>query len=299
MKMRRAVTLVSFLLLGLGCVSPCRATADEVVVVLGSDSQPYQEALAGVKESYGTNVQVISFSKGDVHISEGTRVIVAIGGKAALYSYNAPQAVFIYCVAPQTYADPLQHPAGMTKVHISPPPDILLQKLRDLQPSLKRLQSFWVSDLAINYQKPLKEEGDKIGVTVSSEHLKSLEELPDRLRAIKGRVDAFWLPPDPLLITPQSFAMIRQFSWDNNIPLYVSMDALADQGAAASVGVSFREQGRKAGSLVTQALSSHAGRLGSDYYGEKILVTINLKSAAKAGLSIPAEVSKRADRLVP
>ena len=90
---------------------------------------------------------------------------------------------------------------------------------------------------------------------------------------------------------------MRQFALDNNIPLYVSIDGLADKGAAASVSVSFREMGRKAGVLAAQALAGSADQPGAAY-GDQVLVTINAASAAQSGLSIPSEVLNKADRVI-
>ncbi len=275
------------------------ASSENVVVVLSSDSPPYQQALAGFRETFGSSAGTFILSKEEPRIPRAVRVIVAIGGKAALYAYDAPQAVFIYCLAPGVYVDANQHPVGLTKVYVSPPPNVLIRQLRDLQPALKRLHAFWINDSATSYGKALKEEGEKAGMTIIPERLNSLDELPDRLRAIRGRVDALWLPPDPLLITPQSFAMIRQFSFNNDIPLYVSMDTLVDQGAAASISVSFQEMGRKTGVLAAQAISGSSGKLGFAYYGDKISLTINTTSASNSGLFIPAPILIRANRVVP
>ena len=226
------------------------------------------------------------------------RSIIAIGGKAALYPYEARNTPLIYCLAPGVYVDPVEHPGPQIQVYVSPPPRMLLHKLQEVQPGLRRLGALWVGDSSVSYGPTLARVGESMGVTVLQDRLRSLEELPDHLRAMKGRVDALWIPPDPLLITPQSFNMMRQFALDNNIPLYVSIDGLADKGAAAAVSVSFREMGRKASLLAAQVLSGSAGQTFS-VYGDHVTLTINAPFAAQSGLSIPADVLKRADRVIP
>jgi putative ABC transport system substrate-binding protein len=275
-----------------------QARGADIAVVLGSDSAPYMEALAGFQEAYGKPVDIFNLVKGEPAIASETRVLVTIGGKAALYPYETRKALLIYCMAPGIYVDPQKHPGRQIKVYVSPPPRLLLQKLKELQPGLRRLGAFWIGESAASYGKTLEQEGKSLGVSVFSARLQSLAELPDHLRAIKGRVDAFWIPPDPLLITPQSVGVMRQFALDNALPLYASIDGLADKGVAASVSVSFREMGRKAGSLAVQALAGSVDDLDA-VYGDHVLLTINTGAAAQSGLSVPADVLKKAGRVIP
>jgi ABC-type uncharacterized transport system substrate-binding protein len=72
---------------------------------------------------------------------------------------------------------------------------------------------------------------------------------------------------------------------------------LADKGAAASVSVSYREMGRKAGALAAQALSGSSDQPGA-VYGDHLLVTINAVSAAQSGLSIQNDILNKADRVI-
>jgi ABC-type uncharacterized transport system substrate-binding protein len=268
-----------------------------VVVVLSSESGPYEEALAGFRESFSQPFATLVLSKGDPDIPKSTHLIVAIGGKAAMYPYEAWRVPLIYCVAPGVYANREQHTGPQTKVYVSPPPRILLQKLKELQPGLRRLGALWVGESALTYGPALKHEGERLGVTVLTERLKSPDELPDYLRAIKGRADALWIAPDPQLITPQSFGMMRQFALNNSIPLYASIDGLADKGAAASVSVSFHEMGRKAGVMAMQALAG-TSEVPTAAYGDTVSVTINTAAAVQSGLSIPAEILNKADRVI-
>jgi putative ABC transport system substrate-binding protein len=274
------------------------AQSEDVVVVLSSESGPYQEALAGFRESFSHPFTTFVLSKGDPGIPKSTRLIVAIGGKAAIYGYKDGNIPLVYCVAPGIYVNRDLHPGPEIKVYVSPQPSILLQKLQELQPNLRRLGSIWVDYSFANYGGDMKKVAEQSGITVQVEHLKSLDDLPDLLRAMKGHVDAFWIPPDPLLITPESFSAMRQFALDNMIPLYVSIDGLADKGAAASVSVSFRDMGRKAGSLAAQALSGSADNLGPAF-GDHVSVTINASVASQSGLTIDSGVLKKADRVIP
>src|SRR5688572_19803327 len=71
-----------------------------LVVVLSSNSGPYKEAFQGFQEAFGQTVPVLVMTQGDPQVPRHTRVIVAIGGKAALYPNYPPNARLIYALAP-------------------------------------------------------------------------------------------------------------------------------------------------------------------------------------------------------
>src|SRR5258708_7625278 len=89
------VYLVLFLSL---LVSSLASASDEaIVVVLSSNLKPYQEALNGVKKEFDGNIPTFVLSNGEPEIPRETKVVIAIGGKAALYSYP-DRARLIYCL---------------------------------------------------------------------------------------------------------------------------------------------------------------------------------------------------------
>jgi len=90
------------LILAFVCLTTSQsAIAEEVVAVLSSDSGPYLEALAGVRETIGQPVSVVHLAKGEK--TPRANVVIAIGGKAAVSTYPA-DATLIYCVAPALWS---------------------------------------------------------------------------------------------------------------------------------------------------------------------------------------------------
>jgi len=276
----------------------CHASfAQEVVAVLSSNATPYQEALAGFKESFGRPVEVLSLSNGDIHLTQSERIIVTFGGKAALYPYPAGTTL-IYCLAPGLLVRPDQHDGPRSKIRVDAMPDALISNLKDIQPGLKRLAMFWISPFFNETFKDLQRVSQTFGIEIRGVHLESIDELPDSLRAISGHTDALFLTPDPSLITPSVFAVVKEFGHSNNLPLYVPIDSLVDKGASASVAPSFKEMGRRAGKLAAAAMVGNAGNP-EIVYPEKSLLTLNLTAAAQSGLQIPPDVVKKANRVVP
>jgi putative ABC transport system substrate-binding protein len=165
---------------------------------------------------------------------------------------------------------------------------------------LKRLAVLVVTRSTKNdeYHRELIRVARANGVEARIETLSQADDLPDRLRSLAGKIDAIWMPPDPLLVTPAAFAVAKEFARSNNMPLYAPVDSLVDKGATASFVSSFREIGRTAGRVAAQA---EAGALGNieAVYPDRYELTVNVTAAAESGLTIPLEVVKKADRVIP
>ena len=148
------------------------------------------------------------------------------------------------------------------------------------------------------YIKTMREEAALGGIELLVERVERGRDLPSSLRdVIRKKPDALWLPADPLLVNPESFAILKGFTWSNRIPFYAPTDGLVGRGAAAAVSCDFREIGRTAGRAARLALTGK--EIPSDFFPERILMTFNLSAAASCGLRIPADVLKRADRVYP
>ncbi len=203
----------------------------------------------------------------------------------------------IYCLAPGTKINPENHSGGLLKIHTSPSVYLTLSKLKELQPSLKRLAVIWSSDSIQDFIDQRKDIAQRLGIEMVSDRVRNLDDLPDHLRALKGKIDAIWMPPDVAMVTPKNFTTIKEFSLANGIPFYVPSEGLVEQGAMASVTSSFTEIGSLTGKMARQAL---AGPLDTDrVFPEKIHVAVNLRTAKTCNLNISPELLKQAEMVIP
>jgi ABC-type uncharacterized transport system substrate-binding protein len=70
-----------------------------------------------------------------------------------------------------------------------------------------------------------------------------MQDLPD----LKGAVQGFYIPPDPLFINGKVLGVLTGFCNDAGIALFLPVLGLEKMGAYASVAPSFKEIGRTAG----------------------------------------------------
>lgn len=281
-------------LLAIAIVSAAHITAvaaESVVAIVSSETGPYQDALAGLKQELGESVPTFFLSRGEPQIPNSVRVVVAFGAKAALRNYP-DQAVLVYALAPGTIIE------SQTAVKICMEPDhaILMKTMKKLDPGIKRLGILWISPRFQTYANELQAASRALNITIESSSLETSADVPDHLRKLYGRIDAFWLLPDPLLINAVSLPIIMEFSRSNKVPVFVPTAGLVEQGATASIGPSFREMGRQAGSAVRKILDDAPRE--SKIYSTNVGIVINKTVVAQLGLQIPEEVLRK-DGVVP
>ena len=281
----------------LSIVFPVIGRTQEVIAVLSSDLGPYREAFEGFQESFKRPVSLFNLSERAPKIGEKTRLVVTFGGKAAQWTYP-DQVILIYCMAPGTRLDLKGRKGRLIEIQMLPPPASVLSRLKEIQPPLKRLAAFWASTSMKEYIEETERISPSFGIKILSERLGGPNEFPDRLRALfYGSVDALWLLPDPLLIGAQSLSALKEFSWSNQIPLYVPTAGLVEQGGTASISSSFREIGRAAAIAAGHALAGEP--IQGALYPEKPEVTLSVTSAEKTGLKIPSRALENADKVLP
>lgn len=269
------------------------ARAQEVVAVLGSDLRPYRETFASVQAALGRDIPVLPMG---AEVPGSVKVVLAFGAKAATQPYPG-RVTLIYAIAPGLIVSPKTHPGASIKIMMEPEPGTLLGRLHVIQPRLKRLAVLWTSPGRAATAERLVQMGAARGVVVFAERLEDVGSLPGRLRAFEGKVDAIWLPPDPLLINAGNFEIIKNFSYGNDVPFYAPTEGLAEQGATAAVSVTCDEMGRSMASAAKAALEGAAFSV--ELHAGKVRVSINRAAAAEAGLDVPAEALRTADKVFP
>ncbi|MDD5207848.1 MAG: ABC transporter substrate binding protein [Elusimicrobiales bacterium] len=284
---------------GLACCAllllPAAAAAGDTAAVLSYGGGAYQEAFTAFEKNYGESVHKYDLSSNKPDLSEGIRTVVVFGGRAANLRYPRDSDI-IYCMAPGIF---IKAPGGGKAVKISLVPEfsVVFSKIKQMQPGIGRLQIFWMLPDFSKYIDTVKIEAARQGIQVTTKQLISMEELPALLRLLPGTADAFWIPPDPMLITRENLTIMRDFSWANGIPFYGSTKGMTRDGAAASIGVSFSEMGKAAAAAALELRKGDI--LPETIFPGQAEITINSDAAAKCGLKFPRAVLDEAEFRYP
>lgn len=286
---------VAPLLAALAFAQAHAAPPPAVVAVLSRAEGVYMEAFSAFQAAYGADIPHYDLSRSAPDLPPQVRTVVAFGGKAAAWSYPS-RVDLVYAMAPGLIVT--RRPPGRTiKVSLIPGTHQVLSRILAIQPGLGRLTIFWTATRYDGLAEQAKADGAALGIEVSLRKVAGPENLPGLLRAEMGKMDAFWLPPDPLLVTQDNLRTLREFSWSNGIPFYGSTKGMTREGAVASVGVTFRGIGEAAAGLVRRL------EAGDDpppvlYPGGEEL-TLNASAARRCGLSFPGPLAEGAAFLFP
>lgn len=270
--------------------------AEHTVAVLSSGSGAYMEAFSAFQAQYGTEVPHFNLSEETPRIPEGVKTIVTFGTKAAGYHYP-PGADLVYALSPGFFLDPGARTGRTVKISMRPSPARLLARLLEIQPSLKRLRIFWSSPGYATFAADYGAAAAGLGLEVSVVGVERPDMLPGLLRDTLGQADAFWLPPDPLLISPESLMIFREFSLGNRVPMYAATKGLAREGACASLGISFAQAGFAAGAAA-RALRNGAA-LPAVIFPQQEELALNASAARQCGIKFTPELLRKAVHLFP
>ncbi|OGR61810.1 MAG: hypothetical protein A2X31_02610 [Elusimicrobia bacterium GWB2_63_22] len=232
------------LLAALCIFAPPAARSADLAAVLASDAGPYGEAYAAFRAELKRPADVYDASKPGFAPPEDVRFVAAFGARAVAAG-RPPGTRGVYALAPV-----VMHGRGWHQVSMVPAPEAALAAYRALQPGLRRLAVFWSAYPGEEYLRQLRSAGARAGVEIISAKLKSPDSFPDRLRRLLGRMDAFWLMPDPALITTSSLLVLSNFSCANSIPFYAPTPALMHSGATASLAPDFAQSGAAAAAVI-------------------------------------------------
>lgn len=264
--------------------------------MLTKGSGAYLEAFSAFQANYGEEIKYYDLSAEKLEIAPDTRTIIAFGGKAAALNYP-PGLNIIYCMSPGFTIKAAGRQGKVVKISMLPAFSLVLDRIKLIQPPIKRLAVFWMTpDFAV-LEEQLSNGAGKQGIAVSTVQIRGSGDLPGLLRSIKGSAEAFWIPPDPLLVTSENLMLLREFSWNNGIPFYASSKGLAREGATAAISVDFIEVGAAAAKA---AAALRAGEAQAPViYPDRAELTLNLSAAKKCGLSFSRDAIKRADLMFP
>jgi putative ABC transport system substrate-binding protein len=166
-------------------------------------------------------------------------------------------------------------------------------------PKLSRVAIIYNPDnrIAVEAAGLAREAARQFGVQVVQQHAHSVEELRQRLGAIKAKeVDAYFYTSDAM-VTSQA-QLVIDTATSKRLPTMFSEQSLVAMGGLASYGQNFHEVGRLSAKYVQKIMTGEQPRDLRIEVVDKLELIINLKTANQIGLTIPPNVLARADRVI-
>jgi putative ABC transport system substrate-binding protein len=234
-------------------------------------------------------------------------VIVTAGTPASLAVKKATTTTPLVMIA---VGDPvgtglvasLAHPGGNITGLTSIASDLegkRLELLREVVPKVSHIAVIWnpISPFQIISEKEMLDAARALQIKVLSLGVKGEDDLPNAFAAIvKERPGALFVLADRLFLHYRTRLM--EFALKHRLPGVHAYVELVEAGGLMSYGPNYAEMHRRAAYFVDKILR---GTKPADLPVEqpkKFELVINLKTAKQIGITIPANVLARADRVI-
>jgi len=259
---------------------PAECGAQEAAV-LSKRSGLYLETFLAFEKAFGSPVRAFDISAGKPLLPQDLKAVVAFGSKATAFEYPVKTKV-IYLLSPGFR---VKNTGGrFTKISVLPEASQAIAAYKKLQPGLKRLAVLFKKPEPGHYISELAAAAKRRGLEIIPVGMNGPGEFPDKLRGLAGKIDAFWLLPEPALINSTSLMVLAEFSCSNKLPFYAPSGGLTELGAAASFAPNSTETGVTAAWALEKALAGET--LPGDIYIPRSEITINESFIVKCGLPV-------------
>jgi putative ABC transport system substrate-binding protein len=170
--------------------------------------------------------------------------------------------------------------------------------LKEMLPKLSRVMIFYNPNNrnAVEAARLAREAARHFGVQVVERHATSVEELRQRVGALKAReADAYFYTTDAMVISQAQ--LVIDMATSRKLPTMFSEQSLVAMGGLASYGQNFHETGRLSAKYVQKIMSgAHPGDLRVEVV-DKFELVMNLKTAKQIGLTFPPNLLARAEKV--
>jgi putative ABC transport system substrate-binding protein len=228
-------------------------------------------------------------------------VIFTVGGEAA------KQATSSIPIVGALMPDPIEH--GLVASLARPGGNVTglsllasdlagkrLEVLREVLPGLHRLGVLAQVGTNVVELSEVRTSAKVLGLDVVQLDIRRADDIPSAFDALKGRVEALYVPANPLANTNR--VRINNLALDARMPTVHGFRQYVETGGLISYGPSTTDLFRRSGDFVDKVLR---GAKPADLPVEqpaKFELIINLKTAKALGLTMPPALLGRADEVI-
>ncbi len=306
---RRAWIVAWFVGLALFVATTTRAA--DVAILLSAPATEFKEAIDGFKKSHnhrivGTYDMRGDFGKGKKMLDEIENevkpdLIYAVGIWALqLVEKEKPNIPVVYSMVlnPPTIVG--DQPKNITGASMNVSVKETFKLLKQMNPNLKRVGTIYTAATTGHLVNDGAKVAKELGIELISKKINSPRQAIGALNALqKQKIEVLWLVPDKAMSVPTVSKQLVLFSYRNRVPLAGFSKGQAEMGSLVSVSFgSSSDIGAQAGELANALLTGTRAEDLPFTKARKIKVVVNMKTAKRLGIQVPAEVLREADDVI-
>jgi putative ABC transport system substrate-binding protein len=190
---------------------------------------------------------------------------------------------------------PGAHITGMTDMS---PVGNQVDLIREIVPAVKKLGIIYNSGEAnsISILNELKQVCAARNMTVEEAPVTNSAGVTQAARSLVGRADAVYIPTDNTVVSV--FEAVTKVSAESDLPLFAADVDSVGRGAIAAYAVDYHLMGRQTADMAEKVLKGADTATMPVETLKEFLLHLNPASAAEMGVTIPASVMDRADKVV-
>lgn len=243
------------------------AQAREAVSVLRSDDLPaYDAPVEAFVRSLGAPVEVFAL-KGDRATAQRILsdlaadpppAVLALGAKAAwMAARELPPTVPVVWAMVREPARYGLDGINMTGVRMETPPGLVLAQFQLFAPDARRIGILLSASNSDPFIGEAIQAAKDAGYDVLARRVTNSRDVRRQVVTMMGEVDAIWLLPDPLVVSPSNFHYIRSQAVRARKPVLAYSETLVDAGALICVAADRSAIGKLAAGQVRTILDEH------------------------------------------
>ena len=304
---RCIVTIALIYLVGLFSTIASAAQSPVIAVLYPELEEPYRgvfsSIIEGIQAQSKVGVRLLSIGDGaDISQLPGSAslndvsVIIALGrtGLAAAEHWRGKVPIVVGALL----LTPDKNERGLSGISLAAAPDLLLERLHQLAPSVKRVHviysprtSEWLVEIARNTAGKFNFQLR----TYRSDDIKSSALIyRDILNKSRPGEDAIWLLPDPVAVDNKiTFPLLLRGAWNNNVLLFSSNPAHVKRGALFAMFPDNKLMGVSLEKMAESYFGDDAADMRNTVLPLRDLqAAINVRTADHMGLSLSNEERK-------
>jgi putative ABC transport system substrate-binding protein len=290
---------ISVFLFALGALSafivffPLPAHAFNVIVVKSAELRPYQDALRGFRDACNCDAQELKLEEDDgakTVLRESPDAVVAIGTTVFKKMRAIDGLPVIYTmVMPSEAALSLRPNVSGVSMDISP--ETYLATMRELFPRAKKIGLLYDPRHTAAFVAEAAKAAQAAGLELVDKQVRDPREIPGLLDTMRGTIDVLWMVPDATIAASEAVDYLLRFSFQNSVPIFSFSKKYVELGAVAALDVDPYDMGVQAGEIVNRLKAGKTESVRA--WARASHLTVNPKVAAKMGLKIKDEITKR------